>query len=342
METVKRKDYRSLVLMIVLAVAFVLSFAICVSFGSIKISFGDLIKIIFGIGDYDPVLHDIVWDIRFPRTLGAWLGGSALAVSGILLQVFFKNPIVEPYILGISSGATLCVALVVLGGLTFGMGVAASLVVFFAALLGSSIVMVVVLIFATRVKDVVTLLIIGLMVGYLCSAVTMILQSFATAEELQGFTMWTMGSFSGFTWAGVKILFALSIPIFASLIFLVKPLNAFLMGEEYAISMGVNIKGFRIALVAITSVLTSVVTAFAGPVSFIGLSVPHLTRLIFKSSDNRLLVPGSIMMGGIVTAFCDLISRTVVAPVELPISAVTAFIGAPIVIFLIMKRRTSL
>jgi iron complex transport system permease protein len=338
----EKLNRRSVLLMGLLAVAVILTFSFCVGFGSLKIGLDELIKIIFRFGDYDPVLSEIVWDIRFPRTIGALLGGAALAVAGIMLQVFFRNPIVEPFVLGISSGAVLCVALVMLGGISLGFGAVSPMGLFLAALLGSSVVMIVVLMFATRVKDVVSLLVIGLMMGYICSAVTSVLQSFAEKEALQGFVVWTLGSFSGFTWASVRIIVALCIPIFGSLVFLVKPLNAFSMGEEYAMSMGVNIKRFRIFLVAITSILAAVVTAFAGPVGFIGLAIPHLARLLFKTADNKILVPGSILMGGSVTACCDLISRTILAPVELPISAVTAFIGAPIVIYLIMKRRTSL
>ena len=342
MRNFKKMNQTTVLTMLALSVLLIFSFIICVSLGSVRIGFSELIRILFQFGEVDPGMSDIVWDIRFPRTLGALLGGASLAVSGIMLQVFFKNPIVEPFILGISSGAVLFVALVVLGGVTLGFSVISPIMMVVAALLGSSIVMVIVVFFAGKVKDVVTLLVIGLMVGYLCSAFTSILIAFADKEQIQGFVIWTLGSFSGFSWASVYILMILSIPIFASLLFIVKPLNAFLMGEEYARSMGVNIKGFRIALVAITSVLASVVTAFAGPVAFIGLAVPHITRLIFKTADNKILVPGSILMGGVVTMLCDLISRTVMAPVELPISAVTSFIGAPIVIFLILKRRTSL
>lgn len=342
MDFIAKSKYRYCLIFSILAVSLVLAFGVCIGFGSVKISLGDVFRILFDRAQADAVMSDIVWDIRFPRALGALLGGSALAVAGILLQVFFKNPIVEPYVLGISSGAVLCVALVTLGGVSLGFEAISPFVMFTAALLGSFSVMVVVVMFAGKVKDIVTLLVIGLMVGYICSAVTNILVAFADKEELQGFMIWTLGSFSGFTWGSVKVLIAMGTPVIIALLFIVKPLNAFLMGEEYAKSMGVNIKAFRIVLVIIASVLAAVVTAFAGPVAFIGLAVPHITRLLFKTSDNRILIPGTILMGGLVTSICDLVARTVLSPVELPISAVTSFIGAPIVIFLIMKRRTSL
>jgi len=314
----------------------------CVGFGSVQISLLDVMDIVFRGNEENKIFYKIIWNIRMPRALGALVGGSALAVAGLMLQVFFRNPIVEPFVLGVSSGASLCVALVIMGGITLGFASVSPTVIFLAAFTGSLVVMAIVLIFASRVKSVITLLVIGLMVGYAGSAITSVLIAFADKEQLQGFTMWTLGSFSGFTWHSVRILLFVGIPTLSATLLIVKPLNAFLLGEEYAVSMGVNIKTFRIVVVFLSSLLAAVVTAFAGPVGFIGLAVPHLTRLLFKTSDNRMLVPGTILVGGIVTSLCDLIARTVFAPVELPISAVTALIGAPIVIFLIVKRRTSL
>lgn len=343
MNWLKHTERKYIIMFILLGFGLLLTFALCIAIGSVNISLDEVFKIVFHIGDYSEVKSNIIWNIRMPRTLGAILGGAALAVAGIMLQVFFKNPIVEPFVLGISAGAVLMVGLVTLGGITlFGMSTLSPYALVVAALLGSTAVTVIVLMFANKVKSVVTLLVIGLMVGYICSAGTNIMVALADKEQIQGFMLWSMGSFSGMTWDKITILTVISVVVFASLIFVVKPLNAFLMGEDYATSMGVSVKNFRILLVLITSVLTSVVTAFAGPVSFIGLAVPHIARLIFKTSDNRILLPGSILMGGIVTALCDLIARTVMSPIEMPISAITAFIGAPIVIFLIMKRRTSL
>lgn len=342
MNFLKKAKFRYSILFLVLIALLILTFGFSIGFGSVKIKLHEVFKILLDQNLKGSTNYDIVWDIRFPRALAALLGGSALAVAGILLQIFFKNPIVEPYVLGVSSGSILCVALVMLGGVKLGFETVSPFVLFAAALIGSFSVLLIVILFAGKVKNVVTLLVIGLMVGYICSAVTSVLVAFADKDQLQGFTMWTMGSFSGFTWQSVKVLMCMGIPAILASLFIVKPLNAFLLGEEYAKSMGVKIKTFRVLIVIISGVLASVVTAFAGPVAFIGLAVPHIARLIFKTSDNRILIPGTILMGGIVTSICDLTARTIFSPVELPISAVTSFIGAPIVIFLILKRRTSI
>lgn len=342
MDIIKKAKVRYSLIFALLILLFILVFFFCVGFGSVQISLLEVMDIVFRGNEENKIFYKIIWNIRMPRALGALIGGSALAVAGLMLQVFFRNPIVEPFVLGVSSGASLCVALVIMGGVTLGFASVSPTVIFLAAFIGSLVVMGIVLLFASRVKSVITLLVIGLMVGYAGSAITSVLIAFADKEQLQGFTMWTLGSFSGFTWNSIRILLLVGIPSLFATLLIVKPLNAFLLGEEYAISMGVNIQAFRVVIVFLSSLLAAVVTAFAGPVGFIGLAVPHLTRLLFKTSDNRLLIPGTILMGGIVTSLCDLIARTIFAPVELPISAVTALIGAPIVIFLIVKRRTSI
>ncbi|RXM58746.1 FecCD family ABC transporter permease [Clostridium tetani] len=342
METIDKARSKHIFLLIFLLILSFFAFAFCVGFGSVRIDLKEVIQIIFNKELSNSTNKDIIMDIRLPRAIATLVGGAALALSGLLLQIFFKNPIVEPYILGISSGATLFVALVMLGGFSLGFENPSPYVLVFGAFLGSLLVMMLVVVFAIRVKYIITLLIIGIMVGYICSAVTNILTAFADKEQLYGFIMWTKGSFSGFTWNNVGVLTSVGIPILIASFFTVKPLNAFLMGEEYAKSMGVNIKKFRLIIILIASILTAVVTAFTGPIAFIGLAVPHISRLIFKTSDNRVLIPGTVILGAIVTAFCDLICRTLFAPIELPISAITSFIGAPIVIYLILKRRASL
>jgi len=339
MDSLKKTKYRYVSIFILLFIALLVTFILCIILGSVKIETREVFKIIFSKDKKSFDHGAIVWDIRLPRVLATIIGGSALAIAGLLLQIFFKNPIVEPYVLGISSGATLCVALAMLGGVTFGAKHISPYIIFIAALTGSLMVTFIVVMFATRVKNVTTLLVIGLMVGYVCSAVTSILIAFADKEKLLGFTLWTMGSFSGFTWRNVKVLLMMGLPALIASFFIVKPLNAFLMGEEYAKSMGVKIKPFRILIVLISSILAASVTAFSGPVAFIGLAVPHISRLLFKTSDNRILIPGTVLLGAIVTSLCDLISRTIFAPTELPIGAVTSMFGAPIVIALILKNK---
>lgn len=317
-------------------------FAINIAIGSVKIRLPDVGNIIFNAIKDDSINSTIVWKIRLPRTIAAMMGGGAIAVSGLLLQIFFRNPIVDSYVLGVSSGSTLFIALFMLGGFTFGVSTLSPYFIFFGAFLGAIVVTIIVLLFAYKIKSVVTLLVIGLMIGYLCSAATGLLMTFADTEKIKGFVLWTMGSFAGFTWAQVRVLLIIGIP-FLFLAFLIsKPLNAFLLGEDYAKSMGVNIRLFRIFIICISSVLTAVVTAFAGPVAFIGMSIPHIARLSFRTSDNRVLVPALFLLGAVITGLCDLAARTLLAPAEIAISTVTSFFGVPIVVWLLLKRRTAL
>lgn len=345
MEFIKGRGTRYFFLFVLLLAVLLCSFLLNISLGSVKISFAEVTKIILHkfifLQDAGGTVNEaVVWKIRLPRAIATVLGGAALAVSGLLLQIFFRNPIVGPYVLGISSGATLFVGLVVLAGLTFGFGVGSPFLLFGAAFLGSLIVMALVLVIANKVKSVVTLLVIGLMVGYLCSAVTSLLMAFAQKEQLHGFVMWTLGSFAGFTWKQVFVVAVIGIPCLLGTLLICKPLNALLLSEDYAKSMGVSIKTFRVVIVVLSSLLAGLITAFAGPVAFIGQAGPHISRLLFGTSDNRLLIPGTVLLGAIITSLCDLAARMLYNPVELPISAVTSFFGAPIVIYLILKRRT--
>ena len=320
----------------------ILVFFLNIAIGSVGISLPEVGRIILNNIQDDSINSTIVWTIRLPRSLAAVMGGGAIAVAGLLLQIFFRNPIVDSYVLGVSSGSTLFIALFMLGGMTFGLSTLSPYYIFFGAFLGAIIVTAIILLFAYRVHSVVTLLVIGLMIGYLCSAATGILITFADHEKIKGFVVWTMGSFAGFTWERVKVLYLLGLPVLFLAFIISKPLNAFLLGEDYAKSMGVNIKLFRIFIITISSVLTAIVTAFAGPVAFIGMSVPHIARLSLKTSDNRILVPAVFLLGGIITGLCDLAARTLLAPAELMISTVTSFFGVPIVIWLLLKRRTAL
>ncbi|MGO0883670.1 FecCD family ABC transporter permease [Clostridioides difficile] len=338
MDFINKNRMKNTTIFITLILGVILTFFICVAFGSVKIEFKEIIDVVLrGIDSTEH--YKIIYNIRIPRVLATMVGGACLAVSGILLQIFFKNPIVEPYILGVSSGATLSVALMILGGYTLGFESINSMSIFIAAFAGALIVMSIVILFASKVKNITTLLVIGIMTGYVCSGITNILQSFAANEKLKEFTMWSMGSFSGFTWEKVKILMIVGILGLLMSIFIIKPLNAFLLGEEYAKSIGVNTKFFRFLVVFISSILAAIVSAFAGPIGFIGLAVPQISKLIFRTSDNRVLIPVVILLGSIVTALCDLVSRVILSPIELPISAITSLLGAPIVIMLLMKRK---
>ncbi len=282
----------------------------------------------------------IVVEIREPRTLAAVIGGAALAIAGLIYQIMFRNPIVGPYVLGVSSGASLAVGLVILAGISLGFkDVFAPYTIISAALLGAYAVTSLVLIAASIVRSVVTLLVIGLMIGYLCQAATSILMTFAEKERVHAYVMWTLGSFAGYKWSDVIISIAILVPLIISAMALSRPLNLLLLGEDYARTMGLNVRAFRLCVIGIASSLAAIVTAFAGPIGFIGVAVPHLARLLFRTSNNTVLLPATALLGAIVTTLCDIVARILFAPIELPINAVTSLFGAPLIIALLIKRR---
>lgn len=337
MSNLKSTKYIFIILALILFLLLCVVFSL--SIGSIKIPTKETFNILLG---KESAFKDIILLIRAPRTFGAIFCGAAIAVAGLLLQVFFSNPIVDSHVLGVSSGATLFTALVMLGGYTFGMNVQSPFFMFVGSFIGALLIMLIILGASQKVKNNVSLLIIGLMIGYLCSAGTGILTTFATRESVKGFSMWTLGSFAGITWNELKILMLITTPIMILTIFLGKPLNSLLMGEDYAKSMGLRVKAFRACLVIVSSLLTAGVTAFAGPIAFIGMSVPHMARLMCRTSDNRWLIPVTIITGGAFTCLCDLLARTIVSPAELAIGTVTAFVGVPIVVYMLLKGKSKL
>lgn len=285
--------------------------------------------------------YHIVWDIRLPRVLSAVILGGALSVSGFLLQTFFANPIAGPFVLGISSGAKLVVALLMIVLLGRGRAVS-SAVMILAAFVGAMISMGFVLVISGRVKKMSMLVVCGVMISYICSAVTDFVITFADDANIVNLHNWSMGSFSGMSWENLKVM---SVVIFVSLLlvfFMAKPINAYQMGEVYAQNMGVNIFRFRVALILLSSMLSACVTAFAGPISFVGIAVPHLIKSLFKTAKPIFMIPGCFMGGAVFCLFCDLIARTVFAPTELSISSVTAIFGAPIVIYMMIRNRKSI
>ena len=320
-------------------ISMTLVFFMNIMLGSVEIKFSEIISCVTDPAAVEPSHYSIIANIRLPRTLAALAGGACLATSGILLQVFFSNPIVEPYILGISSGSTLFLGLVILGGYTFGMTAMNSLGLFMGAFIGAMLVMAVVIFASQKVKSITTLLIIGMMMGYVCSAATSVLTVLADREKIAAFSIWTMGSFAGFTWDHVKILYAVSIPFIFLAFLMSKPLNAMLLGEKYAQSMGIAIRPFRLLMVLVSSVLTAVITAFAGSISFVGLAVPHIVRNLFKTSDNRIIIPAACIFGTVMSGLCDMGARLALSPTELPLGAMTSIIGAPIVVYMLVHNR---
>ncbi|MEI3036626.1 MAG: iron ABC transporter permease [Oscillospiraceae bacterium] len=321
----------SLLLLAVLAI-----FAIGI--GSVYLPPETVLQVLFGRVDSSYPSYIIVWNMRLSRVLASMFEGAALSISGLILQISVQNPIADPYILGISSGARLAVGMMLLGGVMAGFHVTNPWILFLGALSGALAVMALMLLFSARVRSVTTLLIVGMMIGYFCSALVGLLVAFSDDSSIADFTRWTMGSFRTDDLAENLCAGSVCSCSFALSFLLGKNLNALRMGEAYAVTMGVNTKALRVAIILISGLLTAVVTAFAGPASFIGMSVPHICRMILRTDDSRALIPSCILCGGIFGVGCDLISRTIIAPNELAIGTVTAYVGVPIVLYLLMKK----
>ena len=306
--------------------------------GSVSISAEDIVNILFKGDRSNTVAYNIIWKIRLPRIALASLLGGALSLSGFLIQTFFRNPIAGPFVLGISSGAKLFLAIttIVMTGLFNQMPVPVTVI---ASFIGSLLSLLLVLLFTGKVRSMSILLVIGIMISYICSAVTDLLINFANDSDIVNLTHWSMGSFSAATWQDVYISAFIVLPAFSAVFLVSKPMGAYLMGEGYARSLGVDIKAFRVLLVLMTGILSSCVAAFAGPVSFVGIAVPHISRQLLKTSKPILMIPASFLCGALFCVLCDLLARTLFSPVELSISTVTSAIGAPIVIWLLISRR---
>lgn len=306
--------------------------------GSVHLPVGEILHILTGHGA-DSTQSHIVWDIRLPRILSAMLLGGALSVSGFLLQTFFANPIAGPFVLGISSGAKLAVSLVMIFLLSQGL-LASSLALIAAAFVGAMISMGFILLISNKVKKMSMLVISGVMIGYICSAITDFVVTFADDSNIVNLHNWSLGSFSGLSWENVAVM-AVVVGVALILTFLLsKPIGAYQMGEVYAQNMGVNIRAFRVVLILLSSILSACVTAFAGPISFVGIAVPHLVKSLFRTAKPIVIIPACFLGGDVFCLFCDLIARTVFAPTELSISSVTAVFGAPVVIYMMVSRRT--
>ena len=318
-----------------LVVALLGLFVLNVNSGSVSLSPGEIWTILLARGGDNGA---IVWNIRLPRILAAALLGGALALSGFLLQTFFTNPIAGPFILGISSGAKLVLSLVMIGFLSRGVAVG-SLGLIVAAFLGAMLSMGFVLLISARVKRMSLLIIGGVMIGYICSAVTDFVVAFADDANIVNLHNWSRGSFSGMIWENVGVMAGVVLIVLVLTFFLSKPISAYQLGETYAQNMGVNIKAFRAVLILLSSVLSATVTAFAGPISFVGVAVPHIMRSLFKTAKPIVMIPACFLGGGVFCLLSDLIARTAFAPTELSISAVTALFGAPVVILVMLKRQ---
>ena len=303
--------------------------------GSVHVSPEEIVSILLGRGGDSTV---IVRSIRLPRIFAAAMLGGALALSGFLLQTFFANPIAGPFILGISSGAKLVLSLTLIGFLARGVAVG-SIVLIVASFCGAMLSMSFVLLISSRVKRMSLLIISGVMIGYICSAVTDFVVTFADDANIVNLHHWSLGSFSSITWGHVSVMTAVILPALLIAFLLSKPISAYQLGEVYAQNMGVNIRLFRAALIFLSSILSAAVTAFAGPISFVGVAVPHLIRSIFKTAKPLVMIPACFLGGAVFCLLSDLIARTAFAPTELSISSVTALFGAPVVILVMLRRQ---
>lgn len=311
-----------------------------ISLGSVSIPFGEIIRIFMSHGAPDMSHHLIIWQSRLPSSITAILAGAGLSVSGLMLQSLFRNPLAGPSVLGISSGASLGVAIVVLflgGALIPGWGMNLASVA--GALAGALLILGILLLALKRVNSNVTLLILGLMLGYAVGSVVSILELFATKESLQQFVYWGFGSFAGLSWQQVGLLAMVVLPSISLAMSLLKPMNALVSGETFARSVGVDVQRVRVQIIILTGLIAGVVTAFCGPIAFLGMAVPHLARWILRSSDHRLLFPGTLLLGIVTALACDLLARLPGLDWMLPLNAVTALLGAPVVLIIILRNR---
>ena len=332
-----RRRTRYGIVFLVLAVAFCAIIVLNINVGSVPIPMSEIARILFKRSG-DPTQLSIIWKIRLPRILMAALLGGALSLSGFLLQTFFANPIAGPFVLGISSGAKMVVALTMIYFLDHFNRVS-SWTLIVAAFIGSLLSVGFILLLSRRLKHMAVLLVAGIMIGYICSAVTDFIITFAEDSDIVNLHGWSLGSFSGMSWDGV-VTAVIIVGITSALVFLLsKPIGAYQLGEAYAQSMGVNIKLFRVALIVLSSILSACVTAFAGPISFLGIAAPHLVKRSLNTSRPLVVIPATFLGGAVFCMACDLIARTVFAPTELNISTVTSIFGAPVVIGMMLRRQ---
>jgi len=339
MQSIRQNSIRFSLL--VIAVIFLLLLDIC--FGAITIPFKDVLSSLIGDNAAKKTWEYIIINYRLPKAITAILVGMGLSVSGLLMQTLFRNPLAGPYVLGLSSGSSLGVALLLLGGSIlppfWSNLLVSSYGIIITSCLGSALVLLAVLSVSHRLRDTMAILIVGLMFGSFTNAFVGVLSYFSSAEQLQKYTFWSMGNLGNLSWSSLLILtLAVSFGLLLS-IFSIKPLNTLLLGENYAKSLGMNFQKSRLLIIFATSILAGSITAFAGPIAFIGLAVPHIAKLIFQTSNHKVLLWATIFLGAGIMLLCDLISQMPGSDFTLPLNAVTSIIGAPIVVWLLVRKR---
>ena len=338
------KSYKKV--FIIISILLVLCFIANISLGSVVIPWFDTIKSLVGATVQKESWKHIIIDYRLPKAITAVIVGSGLGVSGLLMQTLFRNPLAGPFVLGISSGASLGVALLILGSSLIGGSTALLLIsnwsLVVAASIGSILVLSIVTLVSVRVRDTMAILIIGLMFGSMTSAIVSVLSYFAPAEQLQRYIFWGFGSLGNLSWKDIWIFLGIAILGILVAIFTIKPLNTLLLGENYARSLGLNIKKNRFLIITAAGLLAGNITAFAGPIAFIGLAIPHLTRQLFHTSNHKTLIPAVMLLGSIIMLICDTVSQLPGIEYTLPINAITSLTGAPVVIWLLVRKRKML
>ncbi|WP_405566071.1 FecCD family ABC transporter permease [Polaribacter sp. Asnod6-C07] len=328
---------------ILLSVFLIFLFFVNISLGSVSIPLKDILNTLLGGISSKESWTTIILNFRLPKAITAILVGSGLSICGLLMQTLFRNPLAGPFVLGISSGASLGVAILILGSSVFGGFLFTNSIsnwsLPIAASLGAFLVLSAVIIAANKVKNTMSILIIGLMFGSLTSAIISVLAYFSEADQIQQYLFWSFGSLGNLSWNEILIFSIIySIGILATLT-IIKPLNSFLLGENYAKSLGINIKKSRNIILLITSILTGVITAFSGPIAFVGLAVPHITRMFFTTSNHKILIPAVAILGAIILLICDAIAQLPTSEFTLPINAITSLFGAPVVIWLLVRKK---
>lgn len=338
-----QKAYKNNIIFLFLFILLFALFIVNISLGSVTIPVNEILKGILSHEMSKESWEIILWNFRFPKAITAILVGMGLSISGLLMQTLFRNPLAGPYVLGLSSGASLGVAFVILGsGLlptfissfflsNYGLVLASSL--------GAFLVLMAVLLVSQKLKDTMAILIVGLMFGSFTSAIVSVLSYFTSAEKLQKFTFWSMGSISNLSWNEILLLSTFVLIGIVISFMVIKPLNALLLGEKYAQSIGIHYEKSRFLIIIATSILAGSITAFAGPIAFIGLAVPHMAKLVFQTSNHFVLFWSTLLLGAIVMLFCDVIAQVPGHDLTLPINAITSVIGAPVVIWLLIRKK---
>ncbi|WP_253187447.1 iron ABC transporter permease [Mangrovimonas sp. DI 80] len=325
-------------LVLLLAICFVVN----ITLGSVSIPLKEIFNSLFGNIENQSWQY-IILNFRLPKAITAILVGSGLGISGLLMQTLFRNPLAGPFVLGISSGASLGVALVILGAGTFGGFLSTFLIskwsIVIAASLGSLLVLLAVLAMSVKVRDTMAILIIGLMFGSITAAVVSVLSYFSSAEKLQQYIFWGFGSLGNLSWNELLVFFCIYALGLLLSVTSIKALNTLLLGENYAKSLGLNIKQSRLVIIFATSLLAGTITAFAGPIAFIGLAIPHMVRQVFNTSNHKILLPAVFLLGAIIMLICDSIAQLPHSDFTLPINAITSLIGAPVVIWLLVRKQ---